>query len=616
MLQRFCAVKVTGEDAMIQALYQRILAARNYWKPGLTDAILVLLIVVSFMIFILSFYLRVSHATALLMYLFIIFFLIHKRKILIAIIVSVIGCIIVDFFLVQPFFSLNVGHLEEGLDLALFLLFVLVFSYMYSRSQKQADKAIQHEHTISASYEEKLYKQTEETSRREHELRIFSDTVREVHKEKDLKRGLSYIAQAIDNAFSTYGIQGCIFLLPNLERASLQSMLVTQSSRPLSHEEETSTLWVIQHGQSVELRTTPNVVRTTGSYIRWRVANSLIGGPVTYSSSYIAPLLSRSKVIGGIRLLVEDTTHPRFLSIKKSLEMHISGSSNPQPDSFLEFLNHAVSLIEQALIERALRRQEEEQQELWSRIEEFYTSIISLVSHDLKTPLTLIKGAASSLLDQGDAWNDEAERQTVLTEIVSEVNWLELIINRMFELSRIEQGALKLDKDLYPIETIVLDTLERRHIQALLQDRHIEKSGLEDLPPVEVDPILIEQVLGNLLENAARYTPVGSSIEINGRADKGHVVLSIIDCGPGIPSTEKERIFEKFHRISRKMEKGEETASLPAPFVPSVQGTGLGLAVCRGFVEAHNGRIWVENLDSGGAKFQFTLPLRQKRDST
>lgn len=539
---------------MIQAPHQLAQAARNSWKRSLIYATLALLTAIP-----------------------------------------------IIFFILQPILLLSIKHLEEVLYLALFLLSALIFSYRNTRLQKQAHEAIQ-----------KLHSQTEEINRREYELRIFSDIVREIREEKDLKRQLSHIAQTIDNAFSIYGIRDCIFLMPNIEGTSLQPMIATQST--LSHEEEASAIWAIQQSQSLELRPIPLIVRARGSYVRWIVTNRAVENSMDQSASYIVPLLSRSKTIGGIRLLIEDTTHPRFLSIKKSLERHACGLPDPEPDPFLDFLNHAISLIEQELIERALRNGEEEQLELGHRIEEFYRSIISSVSHDLQTPLALIKGDAISLLDQRETWNDEAERRAVLTEVISEANRLELFINRMLDISRIEQGKLKIEKELYPIETIVLDTLELKHIQALLQDRHIEKSGLEDLPPVELDPILIGQVLGNLLENAARYTPTGSPIEIDGRTDGEHIVLSIIDCGPGIPATEKERIFEKFHRISRTMEK-EETIPLDAPFGPSVQGIGLGLAICRGCVEAHQGHIWVENLDSGGAKFQFTLPLKQKRGS-
>jgi K+-sensing histidine kinase KdpD len=609
---------------MMQAPYQLVLAANNFWRRTLIGGIFVLFTALSTTILIHFFHSFISYTTALFIYLFIIFWLIHRRKISAALFVALSACIITDFFLIQPTFSFSVNHPAEALDMALFLLFVLVCSLLCSYSQKKADQEIQREHAINLQYAEKLYKQTEETNRRECELRIFSDIVREMREvrgEQDLKRQLSRIAQAIDNAFSICGIRNCVFLLPDIEGTSLQGMVATQSAHAdaLSHEEEASAFWAIEHRKSVEIRAMPLIVRARGSYIRRKVTNNLAGDAIdatnstACSSSYIVPLLSGSKVIGGIRLLIEDITHPRFLSIKKSLEMLVSESSDPQPDSFLEFMNQAIFLIEQALIERALKKQEEEQTALRHRIDEFYTSIISLVSHDLKTPLTIIKGAASSLLNQGETWNDEAERRLTLTEMVSEATRLELFINRMLEMSRIEQGKVKIEKELCPIEMIVLETLERRHMQALLQGHPIEKSGIEDLPPVEVDPTLIVQVLGNLLENAALYTPAGSPIEINGRVEQEQVVISVIDCGPGIPSTEKERIFEKFHRISRKMERGEKTAPLPAPFEPSVQGTGLGLAVCRGFVAAHNGRIWVENLDSGGAKFQFTLPLRQKR---
>jgi two-component system, OmpR family, sensor histidine kinase KdpD len=552
-------------------------------------------------------------------YLFIIFLLIHKRRTGIAILVTLTACAVVDFFLVQPIFSFNIGHLEEGMNLLLFLLFALVFSYLYSRSQKQADKAIQHEHDIGVFFEDRLRRQTEETNHREYELRIFSEIVREIREEKDLKQQLSRIAQAIDNAFSTSGIQGCVFLLPDLEGISLQPMIATQStlSSSLSQEEETSARWVMQHGQSVDIRATSMFKSNRGIYARWIAKNCSMKDSPPYSFSYIFPLLSESRIIGGVRLLIKDSTDPRFVSIKKGLEMNISGLSDPQSDLFLEFLNYAVSLIEQTLIERALRGQEEQQMELRQRTEDLYTSIISSVSHELKTPLTLIKGTASSMLKQGEAWNNEIVRHGFLTDILSEAERLEHIINAMFAVSRIEQGKLKLDKELYPIETIVLDTLELKHIRTLLHDRQIKKCGFEDLPLVDIDPVMIGRVLVNLLENATRYTPAGSPIEIHGQAAGSQIILSVIDHGPGIPPIEQERIFEKFYRLPQKMvEEDEETGSLHAPFAASAQGTGLGLAICRGFVEAHNGRIWVENLDDGGAKFQFTLPLRQKRDKT
>ncbi|MDQ2887974.1 MAG: ATP-binding protein [Chloroflexota bacterium] len=600
---------------MLQARHQLTLTVRNHWKHYLIDAALALLTAVPMIIFVLPFHMPVSQTSALFLYLFIIFLLIYKRRTGIAILIAFTACAVVDFFLIQPIFSFSISHLEEGLNLLLFLLLALAVSYLNSRSQKQADKAIQHEHDTSVFFEDRLRRQTEETNLREYELRIFSEVVREIREEKDLRRQLSSIAQAIDSAFSTSGIQGCIFLLPDLEGISLQPMIATQSAHScsLSREEETSARWVIQYGQSVEIRATATFKSNRGIYARWVAKSCSVEDPSPYGSSYIFPLLSQSRVIGGVRLLIKDSTDPRFLSIKKGLERNIHGLPDPRSDLFLEFLNYAASLIEQTLIERALRGHEEVQMELRQRSEDLYTSIISSVSHELKTPLTLIKGAASSMLKQGEAWNDETVCHGFLTDILSEAEGLEHIINGMFAVSRIEQGKLKLDRELYPIETIVFDTLELKHIQTLLHGRPIKKCGFEDLPLVDVDPTMIGRVLVNLLENAARYTPAGSPIEMHGQAAGNQVILSVIDHGPGIPLIEQERIFEKFYQIPPRM---EETGPFSTPSVPSVQGTGLGLAICRGFVEAHNGRIWVENLDAGGAKFQFTLPLRQRRDKT
>ncbi len=603
---------------MIEARHQLALTIRNCWKRYLIDAALALLTAVPMIIFVLPFHMPVSQTSALFLYLFIIFLLIYKRRTGIAILVTFTACAVVDFFLVQPVFSFSISRLEEGMNLFFFLLFALVFSYVHSRSQKRTDKVIQHEHKISVFFEDRLRKLTEETHHREYELRIFSEIVREIREEKDLKRQLSRIAQAIDNAFSTSGIQDCIFLLPDLEGISLQPMIATESihSSSLSREEEESARWVMQHRQSVEIRAISIFKSSRGVYARWISKTCSTEDSQPYSSSYIFPLLSESRVVGGVRLLVKDSTDPRFILIKKALEMNISGLSNPQSDLFLEFLNYAVSLIEQTLIERALRGREEQQMELRQRKEDLYTSIISSVSHEFKTPLTVIKGTVSSMLKQGEAWNNEIVRCGSLTDILSEAERLEHLINAMFAVSRIEQGKLKLDKELYPIETLVLDTLELKHIQTLLHGRHIKKCGFEDLPLVDIDPVMIGCVLVNLLENAARYTPAGSPIEIHGQAAGSQVILSVIDHGPGIPLIEQERIFEKFYRIPQKMvEENQETSSSYIPFAALVQGTGLGLAICRGFVEAHNGRIWVESLDAGGAKLQFTLPLRQKRDN-
>ncbi len=307
-------------------------------------------------------------------------------------------------------------------------------------------------------------------------------------------------------------------------------------------------------------------------------------------------------------MLIEDGAHPRLAAIKNTLEMNCDASST-QPELFSKLFDYAVSLIKQALIEQALMQQKYLHEELQKRSEELKAAIISSISHDFHTPITAIKSAASSLLVQKLPCEDEVAYRHTLETIVSETNWLERFLTKMLDLSRIEKGTLELQKELYPIEEIILNTLELGHMRSLIQGRTINKQVPDNLPPVKVDPLLIEQVLVNLLENAIRYTPAKSPIDISVKVSREDLLITVADRGPGIPLPDTERIFEKFYQVKRGTSLDEEQAlSEPGPTSPN-EGSGLGLAVCRGFVEAHDGQIWMENREDGGAKFQFTLPI-------
>ena len=160
-------------------------------------------------------------------------------------------------------------------------------------------------------------------------------------------------------------------------------------------------------------------------------------------------------------------------------------------------------------------------------------------------------------------------------------------------MSRIEGGALKVEMEWYAPATLVQDVLE--HMRPALQDRPVTVNLPADLPPVELDYLLMNQVLTNLLENALRYTPPGSPIEVNAGLQDKRVLISVADRGTGIPPDELERIFDKFYRM---------------PLEQQQTGLGLGLAVCRGFVEAQGGQIWAEPRPGGGAIFFVALPVR------
>ena len=164
-------------------------------------------------------------------------------------------------------------------------------------------------------------------------------------------------------------------------------------------------------------------------------------------------------------------------------------------------------------------------------------------------------------------------------------------------MSRIEGGALKPEKEWYPIDELIHDVLG--HMQPILLDREVQTHIPDDLPPVQLDYQEIEQVLTNLIENAVRYTPSDSSIDVSAHIEGDQMVISVADRGPGIPPVDLERVFDKFYRVLGR------TTERPT-------GSGLGLAVSKGLVEAHGGRMWAENREGGGAVFRFTLPLERK----
>jgi two-component system sensor histidine kinase KdpD len=248
------------------------------------------------------------------------------------------------------------------------------------------------------------------------------------------------------------------------------------------------------------------------------------------------------------------------------------------------FANQTAIAIERALLER-------ETQEARVRIEaeKLRSALLSSVSHDLRTPLAAITGAASSLLDRSLAF-DERTREELISSIYDESERLGRLVANLLHMTRLESGAVRIKKEWQPVEEVVGSALN--HLERLLSGRKVSVQLPDGMPMAPMDPILIEQVLVNLVENAVRYTPAGSEIEIRAFGDGRQLTVEVADRGPGIPDAEKDRVFEKFHRLGDPK-----------------RGVGLGLAICRSIIEAHGGTIRVEDRAGGGAAFRFTLPL-------
>jgi two-component system sensor histidine kinase KdpD len=241
-------------------------------------------------------------------------------------------------------------------------------------------------------------------------------------------------------------------------------------------------------------------------------------------------------------------------------------------------------------IERATLADEAQASQVRMETERLRNSLLSSVSHDLRTPLATITGAATTILESG-ARLDQRTQQELLESVRDEAERLNRLVQNLLEMTRLESGALQLHKDWHPVEEVVGAALGR--LAKSLGARRVTVSIPPDLPLVKIDDVLIEQVFVNLLDNAVKYTPPDSAIRVIVTATDQSVTAEVADHGPGLPKGQEALVFEKFYRASPD----------------GRRGAGLGLAICRGVVLAHGGRIWAHNLPEGGVAFLFTLPL-------
>jgi two-component system sensor histidine kinase KdpD len=241
-------------------------------------------------------------------------------------------------------------------------------------------------------------------------------------------------------------------------------------------------------------------------------------------------------------------------------------------------------------IERALRAKDVHRAQLEVETERLRSSLLSAVSHDLKTPLTAILTAATTLAKSKPEL--DADRSALLASVAEEAQRLNALVANLLAMTRLESGTVEVQKMEEPIEEVVSSALGR--LAGRLHGREVLTDVASDVPLAPMDPILIEQVLTNLLENALKYSPPASPIEIRIRREGSTVKVALLDLGPGVSDDEQDKVFEKFYRGAR-VARGDG-------------GVGLGLTICRAIVHAHGGRIWIQNRRGGGAIVQFTLP--------
>jgi len=242
-------------------------------------------------------------------------------------------------------------------------------------------------------------------------------------------------------------------------------------------------------------------------------------------------------------------------------------------------------------IERIQLAERARQIELLQATEQLQNALLNSISHDLRTPLVSITGALSTLAVQDHELQDDARRSLIETAY-EEANRLNRLVSNLLDMTRLEAGAMHVSRELTDVQDLIGSALGQ--IENRLADRKVHVEVSPELPLVPMDFVLIVHALVNLLDNALKYSPDGSPLDIQAKIDTGEVQISVLDRGIGIPSGDLSRVFDKFYRVHRP---------------EHVTGTGLGLAISKGIIEAHRGRIWAANRPGGGTIVTLAMPL-------
>ena len=448
-----------------------------------------------------------------------------------SLVASVLSVAAFDFFFVSPYLTFAVSDVEYLLTFAVMLLVALVIGTMTVRLRQQADAARQRERRTATLYA----------------------MSRDLASIRDTDGLLAAATRHISAVFESQ----VVLVLPDAT-GGLQGRQTGRQDRGGSDQEAWAldakelgvAQWVYTH-QQLAGRGTATLPSAEALYLPLRAARGTIG------VLGMRPAPSRALIA-------------------------------PEQVHLLETFASQTALA----IERATLAEETQQAQVQIETERLRNTLLSSVSHDLRTPLAAITGAASSLLE-GEAVLDTATRRELLQMVYEEADRLNRLVSNLLQMTRLESGAVQLDKEWQSLEEVIgaaLTSLDTR-----LHDHPLTTQLPADLPLVPVDSVLMAQVVMNLLDNALKYTPAGTPITVAAWADPGTVTVEIADRGPGIPPGDEQRIFEKFYRLQRASER---------------HGVGLGLPICRAIVEAHGGGIWADNRPGGGAALRFTLPVQ------
>lgn len=480
----------------------------------------------------------------LLLYLLLTFYLALSAGLWPAVFSAIFGFLVFDLVFIPPYLTFTVAEPDHVLALFVYLGVAIVTARLVSGIRERTEEALR------------------ETRR----MTLLAELNAALISEVSLNDILNRIAERV---VSVYGAAGCRVLLAEPEggftvAAHYPASIGTKVDRTGLALAE----WSMEHRQPVGRSSRG---RRVVGLPKEPVNDARQSGGRKRSDVLYLPIQSTDRVAGVLEVIGRPG----------------AGAFHAEDEQLL------TTFVDQAALalERARLGEEAARAAVHAKSDELKSALLSAVSHDLRTPLASIKASATSLLDESVAWDAEARRE-FLAAIDEETDRLTMMVSNLLDLSRIEGGALRPQMDWYDLDELIADV--RQRVAARTEGRPLTVEIEDDLPLLQFDYVEIAQVLTNLVENAIKYTPPGTPIEITARQVPGAIEVSVHDDGPGIAPAQQERIFEKFYR---------------APGRRAAPGAGIGLSICKGLVEAHGGTIEVESAPGAGTTFRFTLPL-------
>jgi two-component system sensor histidine kinase KdpD len=469
-----------------------------------------------------------------------------------------------DFFFLQPLFTFTINRVEDILALLIFVIVALSTSQLAARARERAEAA----------------------QRRAME----STTLYELGQALTSGHEVPLILQAITRrVVEVFGVDRCAIFVPG-EDGKLVLAAETPEGAVHDRADRATASWVLQQGMQVA-RGGPAGMQGGGN-----PASVSAFGERTF-----VPLRTADRTVG-VMEVGRKAVHERSGEGR--------GLDTDERRLVVSFTAQAALVIAQAQNEQARHRVE-----VLEESDRLKSALLNAVSHDLRTPLTSIKASASALLlGDGDAtaWSTPEGRE-LLETINHEADRLNRLVGNLLDLSRIEAGVLRPILEWYDIAEVVAAL--RSRIEPLIVGRSLTAEVETGIPPVQLDLLRIEELVINVVENAGKYTPPGSPLGLRIEQRGDALMVAVIDHGPGVPASLRERIFDAFYQGRRHGDRwqpdtawnGLEPASRPqAGSEPA--GAGLGLAISRGIAQAHGGSLTVEETPGGGATFVLTLP--------